>query len=90
VSKIDGDKLIGFLSQKWGGRPCPACGMGSWNVHDSSFELREFNEGNMVLGGPLIPVVPVICTNCGNTVLINALVAGLVASDTPSGVRGGK
>jgi len=33
--------------------------MGSWNVHDSSFELREFNEGNMVLGGPLIPVVPV-------------------------------
>ena len=33
----------------------------------------------MVIGGSaLVPVVPITCGNCGNTVLINAIVAGLV------------
>jgi hypothetical protein len=83
MSKIDAQKLITFLNTKWRNHPCPICTVGSWNVQDSSFELREFNEGNMVLGGPVIPVVPVVCNNCGNTVLVNAIMAGLVEKDTP-------
>ena len=38
----------------------------------------EFNQGNLVLGGQLVPVVPVVCNNCGNTVLVNAILAGLI------------
>jgi hypothetical protein len=56
------------------------CGVGNWNVQDSTFELREFHEGTLVVGGPIIPVVPVVCTNCGNTILVNAIIAGAVKS----------
>jgi len=39
----------------------------------------EFNAGSVIIGGPVIPVVAVTCLNCGNTVLVNALIAGAVA-----------
>jgi hypothetical protein len=53
------------------------CGGGPWNVQDSTFQLTEFNEGNMVIGGPVIPVIPIICTNCGYVALVNAISAGV-------------
>ena len=50
---------------------------GSWNVSDKVFELREYHDGNMVIGGsPIVPVVPVTCDNCGNTVLVNSIISG--------------
>jgi hypothetical protein len=78
MAKFDGQKVIEHLKAKWAGRPCPLCLVGNWNVHDSTFQLTEFNEGSMVIGGPVIPVIPVICNNCGNTVLVNAITAGLI------------
>jgi hypothetical protein len=81
MSKIDGNKMIAYLQEKWRGRSCPMCGVTNWNVQDSTFEIRQFSEGNMVLGGPIIPVVPVVCNNCGNTILVNALMAGVVKRD---------
>jgi len=77
--KVDSQKLLNHLNSKWQGRPCQMCGVGNWTVSDSIFELREYNQGNMVIGGgPLIPVVPVTCNNCGNTVFVNAIKAGLI------------
>ncbi len=77
--KIDSAKIIGHLNSKWEGRSCQMCGTGKWNVSDSIFELREYNQGNMVIGGgPIIPIVPVTCENCGNTILVNAIKAGLI------------
>lgn len=80
MTKIDGQKLINHLSKKWKGKNCPMCGEGPWNASDSPFELREFNEGNLIIGGQtsIVPVIPITCNNCGNTILINAVVAGLV------------
>jgi ribosomal protein S27AE len=79
VSKVNAEKLVNHLNEKWKGRTCPMCGGGPWNASDMAFELREFNEGNLVVGGvPITPVIPVTCSNCGNTILINAVVAGLV------------
>lgn len=51
-------------------------------AQDTLFELRQFNEGSMVIGGPLIPVIPISCGNCGNTVMINAIAAGLYKPET--------
>lgn len=77
--KIDNDKIIAHLNSKWEGRNCQMCETGKWSVSDSIFELREYNQGNMVIGsGPIIPIVPVICENCGNTILVNAIKAGLI------------
>jgi len=78
MSKINNQIMIEHLREKWK-NPCPMCGINNWNVQDTAYELREFHGGNVVFGsGPIIPVVPVICANCGNVVLVNAIVAGAV------------
>jgi hypothetical protein len=43
------------------------------------YELREFHGGNMVIGGnsSIVPLVPVTCKVCGNTVLFNPLIVGI-------------
>jgi predicted nucleic-acid-binding Zn-ribbon protein len=69
---------LAFLREKWGDRSCPMCGANAWAVQDKVFQLNEFSSGNLVIGGPLVPVVPVTCTNCGNTVLVNAIISGAV------------
>ena len=78
MDKIDSEKIIEHLKSKWKGRSCPMCNKGPWNVQDSAYELRRFHGGSMLLGGPIIPVIPISCNNCGNTLLINAIMAGLV------------
>ena len=80
MAKINQDNLINILNDKWNGRGCPMCGVGSWIVSDKVFELREFNNGDLVVGGcPIIPIVTVTCSNCGNTVLINPLALGVLS-----------
>lgn len=82
MSKIDGQKVIEHLKEKWKGRSCQMCGVGNWNVQDTAYEVRQFSQGGLVVGGPVIPVVPVVCTNCGNTVLVNAIIAKAIEPPT--------
>jgi len=37
--------------------------------------------GGLVLGGPVLPSVPIVCTNCGNTFFLNAKVLGINEED---------
>ena len=61
---------------------CPGCGVAvTWGV-DAILELREFNEGNLILGGPVTPLLPVACQNCGYTQLFNAIKLELVDRNT--------
>lgn len=82
MAKFDASKAIEHLRTKWHGRPCPMCGAGNWNVQDSTYQLLEFNQGGLVIGGPVIPVIPIVCSNCGNTLLVNAITAGILAADS--------
>jgi RNase P subunit RPR2 len=84
MSKIDKNKVIAHLESKWKPRTCPMCGEGLWNVQNSIYQLSEYNEGAFVVGGPLIPVIPVTCENCGHTVLVNAILSGAI---TPSPIK---
>ena len=78
-NKPDMQKFLQNVNTKWGNRPCPMCNSSGWNVSDNIFELREFHGGNVVFGnGPIIPVIPVSCNNCGNTVLVNAIISGAI------------
>jgi hypothetical protein len=70
------------LKAKWAGRPCAQCGTAVWQVQDAIFELRGFSGGSLVVGGAIIPLIPVTCANCGNTVLVNAILAGVVERPT--------
>ena len=60
---------------------CLSCGANEWTISPKVFELREFNNGNLVIGGQnssIIPVIEVTCKNCGRIVLYNALVMGII------------
>ncbi len=79
LSENQQSKLLEFLNSKWvGERNCPICNENNWNLHPEMYELRTFNKGKMVLGGPLVPLVILECKNCGNTFSINAIKAGIV------------
>ena len=91
MGKIDTDQLIQHLQEKWQDRPCPMCNARKWNIQSKAFELREYYGGDLVIGrGPIIPVIPIICTNCGNTVLVNSLVAGVDIQKNEKSDEGGK
>lgn len=74
-------KLNSFIKENW--KPpatCNVCKSNNWNIADSVYELREFHGGGLVVGGGgggIVPLCPVTCNTCGNTVLINPLVAGI-------------
>jgi len=77
--KFNSQNAIKHLQEKWGNKACPMCGQNNWTVSDNLFELREFQGGNIILGsGPIIPVFPVTCNNCGNTVLVNGIVSQVI------------
>ena len=78
-NKVDLDRMIKHLQVKWGNRSCPMCKSMKWNVSDAIYEIRAFNQGNLVLGqGPILPIVPVTCNNCGNSILVNAFISGAI------------
>lgn len=60
------------------------CHVVNWSVQDSIYQLAQFNQGALVIGGSVVPVITVVCGNCGNTILVNAITAGVLT------VPGGK
>ncbi len=78
TEKIDTTKLIEFLNTKWGQRSCPMCGVYNWSVQDMAYEIRGYLPWLLPQGGPRMPIIPVVCKNCGNTVLVNAIISGII------------
>lgn len=63
---------------------CPVCSTRQWSILDHFLNGMVFHPGGgIVIGGPSYPHVGMICGNCGNTQLVNAVVAGLLPG-TPS------
>lgn len=74
------EKASAWLRVKWGDAPapaCPYCGNRDWEVGRPT---RMVTYGRR----DLKPVFPVACTNCGNTVYIDAELAGLAAPQNES------
>ncbi len=73
--KINTERLLRNLETRWNRIPCPYCQNSAWTVDPSVVTTVEVNENKtMVIGGKFQPLVPVTCRNCGNTVLVNALI----------------
>ena len=78
-SEVISEQLTIHLKEKWQGRTCLMCQSSSWTIADMIFELREFNHGQLIIGGgPVIPIIPVTCDGCGNTLFIDAVRTGIV------------
>lgn len=77
-------KALEFIVQKTGDKPivCPVCGNTQWNLNTLVVDMSEFNNGNFTVGSEItvMPFLTLACKNCGNTLLINAIAAGVVDS----------
>jgi ribosomal protein L37E len=54
------------LAQRGATLPCPRCGDDAWTVLDSyiSHSLTQ-NVHQVVIGGPVLPTIGVLCRKCG-------------------------
>lgn len=62
-----------WLKEKWTyDRNCPLCHSNSFKLADSTFVLTEpIDDDPAESSPPRLPVVPVICENCGYTIFIS-------------------
>lgn len=61
-------------------QPCPVCGRSdAFGISDEGFVMLTLQENprSLSLEGSALPCIALICTNCGNTELLNAIVLGL-------------
>lgn len=59
---------------------CPVCGDRKYTILDHLVDLPIYRGGNMIIGGgPNYPNVGLVCTNCGTTQLVNAVISGVVS-----------
>lgn len=64
---IKKEEVIKALTEKKAVLPCSRCGCNSFTVLDgySKIMLDKEVDASIRLGGPVVPVVAVVCTNCG-------------------------
>lgn len=72
-------QLMAHIQAKWSPEACcPLCRGTQWEVAGQCFELRPWRQADQDLAGDyFLPVLPVICSQCGHTVLLNPRAAGL-------------
>lgn len=49
-------------------------------------ELRQYNHGNLIVGAgsSIVPVIPIMCLECGYTVMFNAIQAQVIDTNGDS------
>ncbi|MEK6888807.1 MAG: hypothetical protein AABW80_01735 [Nanoarchaeota archaeon] len=58
---------------------CPICTNNNFLLaggFTNDFLMDGFG-GGLIIGGPVLPSVPIVCTNCGNTIFLNVKVLDL-------------
>lgn len=77
------EQALKWLEDKWpeDRRECECCGSKDWTVAGHLVMAALFT-GEFTIGGSVYPHILVICTNCGNSKLFNAIVAGIVEAKT--------
>jgi len=68
----------------WKHGACSICSSNAWEVGQDLAEMRPYSGGSIVLGTGVYPLLPIICTVCGNTLLVNAIAAGITDRVPPS------
>ena len=80
--KININKVEEVVTKKWK-NGCPMCGGRSWAIiAPTAFTPIEIGDDmDVKIGGKMIPLLPVMCNNCGFVAEINALTIGAVEKE---------
>lgn len=66
LSEEEKRKIIEEFAKRGVKNHCPMCGNNNFVVSDGYFNNTMQSElKGMIIGGPSIPTIPIICTNCG-------------------------
>lgn len=88
LTEDQGQRVINYILEKSNHRQitCPICGQHEWSVNNLVTEMREFQNGNLVVGGDssIMPFVSITCNNCGHTLFINAIMSGIISPQVQS------
>jgi len=71
-------EIVARLTKEYGKTmsPCSICGTEEWSIGPNLVQLTPYLGGRMAIGGQLYPCLTLTCKKCGNTLLLNALMAG--------------
>ena len=77
--KVNREQLISKINDKWKSKECQLCKANNWEIANDLVTLVGVSEHRSIqLGGQFMPLVSMVCRECGNTLLINPLVLGCV------------
>ena len=66
LSKEHKEKIIKVLDEKGAKLPCPRCGNNNFTLLDGYFNQTIQTElKGMIIGGPSVPSVVIVCNRCG-------------------------
>ncbi len=72
------EKVAQHVDDKWKDKDCLLCGENGWGMAEVEIACIPW--------GRVLPLVASTCGNCGNTVFINAVVAGVHNQEEQHGV----
>ncbi|MGI9043938.1 MAG: hypothetical protein ACR2GK_07400 [Gemmatimonadaceae bacterium] len=90
LNDADKEKVLQWVQEKCGAMRCICCGTGNWELVQNGaiilgFDVRttrfHYHEG--------IPIISIVCTNCGHVVSFAAGVMGFKPEPPPSPPSGG-
>lgn len=77
INSSQQEKLKAWLDSK-GVRPqCGACGSNDWAPGDIVAAPRYSSQG-LAIGGPTVPMVQLVCSNCAHLMLFAAVPIGIL------------
>ena len=66
MSKEEKEKIAQILNGRIVNLKCPMCGNQHFIIADGYFNhFMQDNLSGVSIGGPSIPVIPIVCSNCG-------------------------
>ncbi len=57
---------------------CAICGTTKWSIAAHVVEVRASTRAAVTIGAPTYPLFQMICSNCGHTLFVNAIIAGVI------------
>jgi len=71
-------KLVEHLKRTWIVQVCPMCKQNNWEIHGQVTLSLGTTAGRPAAAGQSLPCALVICQVCGNSVIVNLVVAAVL------------